>query len=980
MKRLKSPISIMSISFISILILFFMSTLTISANEKNENKKQSVLFISSYTESFITVPDQIKGLKEIFDKEGVTLEIEYMDAKRISDKENINMFYQLIEYKNKVLNPYDTIIVGDDAALQFAMDYKEELFKDIPIVFFGINDFERAKKAKQQGDMTGSLEETSLVDNIKLALEFNKDANKVAAIIDGTLTGQGDKKQFEEAMKEFPDLESIIHDISKTTFEEFSHTLSNIKEGTIVLFLSMNEDNTGVYKDLNAQFEFIKNNSNVPVYRASVGGVGQGLIGGKMIDYKEFGKQAALTAISILKGNDVNSIDLIEETPYYYIFDYDLIEKYNIDEDNIPKGAIFVNKDISIFEKYKNTILIISLIIVVLTLIALILMIDNIKRRRLEKELLEKNNELSSTYEELTATYEELMASEEELHSQYDVISAHAKEVDDLNQKYEIAIEATNSAVWEFDIETREVIISNNFENLICRHINSSGNIYEILNEVLEKDYYELVISDIEKFLQGEKDSINISVKTNEEDEKDKKWLLIRGNGIKDFQGNVTKLSGIFLDITNMKTQEEYIKYIATHDYLTDLPNRLSFVEILSKEIEKKKQGTVMLFDIDDFKTINDTMGHIYGDKILKEVAKRLKELIAENVVIARIGGDEFLILLIDIVDKNDIENAIKLIHRTFEKPFFIDGIENKIDFSMGITRFPHDGNNIVRLIMNADTAMYKVKRNGKNSSLFYKEDMKKEIHKKKELKDILTETLANEGFELHYQPQVSCIDDSIVGFEALLRIKDRNISPAEFIPVAEETGLIIPIGRWVAKEAISQLSKWNKKGYTEKTIAINYSTVQLKDEDYIDYLVDLAKENEVLTKFIEIEITEGIMLENNMQTHLFLKTLKQKGFKIALDDFGTGYSSLNYLTYMPVNRIKLDKTINDKFLAMEDISVIKSLISLAHSLKLDIVAEGIEDIKSSNKLRECGCDYMQGYLFSKPITKEQVEEKYIKK
>ena len=243
------------------------------------------------------------------------------------------------------------------------------------------------------------------------------------------------------------------------------------------------------------------------------------------------------------------------------------------------------------------------------------------------------------------------------------------------------------------------------------------------------------------------------------------------------------------------------------------------------------------------------------------------------------------------------------------------------------------------------------------------------------EIEAILREALESDGFKLLYQPQIDLLTGQIHGFEALLRLKYHNIRPDQFIPVAEDTGLIIAIGRWVAKTAIEQFATWRDKGLGEKTIAINYSSKQLRDKEFIAYLTQLIKINKVKPELIEIEITEGILLENDSETMSFLQGLKDLGFRIALDDFGTGYSSLNYLTYIPVNKVKLDKTINDKFLNLKNNKVMDSLIMLAHSLKLKITAEGIEEWDQYLQLKRGGCDFIQGYLFSKPLDSLAAEE-----
>ncbi|MEJ8554001.1 EAL domain-containing protein [Tepidibacter sp. Z1-5] len=420
-----------------------------------------------------------------------------------------------------------------------------------------------------------------------------------------------------------------------------------------------------------------------------------------------------------------------------------------------------------------------------------------------------------------------------------------------------------------------------------------------------------------------------------------------------------------------------YIEHLAYNDNLTNLPNRRSFLEKLEESINKNQSGAVMLLDLDNFKEINDTLGHTYGDKVLSKVAQALISIKDEKVVISRFGGDEFLVLIEGEKDITEIENYAKKVTNIFKNKLMVEENSVYIGCSIGITRYPFDSNEVNQLIMNADLAMYKVKDLGKNNYMFFKKEMTEKLKEHIEIERILREAIKEDGFKLLYQPQVCTYTRSIVGFEALLRLKNHSISPAVFIPAVEENGMIIEIGRWVTKEAINQISIWKNNGVDVKSIAINFSAKQLDDLDYITFLENELKKKNVESKYIEIEITESIFLDKKEETIAFLNKLRSLGIKIALDDFGTGYSSLSYLTFLPVDKIKLDKSLCDKFLEMENIAVMDNIISLAHSLNLEVLSEGIEDIEQYNRLKVGGCNYIQGYLFSKPIEVAEVEKIY---
>lgn len=455
----------------------------------------------------------------------------------------------------------------------------------------------------------------------------------------------------------------------------------------------------------------------------------------------------------------------------------------------------------------------------------------------------------------------------------------------------------------------------------------------------------------------------------------------------KELQDNNEKLMKTYeeLALTEEKLRQQYsticeysqnIEHLANNDHLTLLPNRRSFTARLEKEIKESTGGAILLIDIDDFKKYNDTLGHIYGDVLLKKITERLRSIEDERLFLSRFGGDEFLMLIMerDIVK---VEDLIKKIQSRFDKPILIGRKAHFIQLSIGASRFPCDAQDANRLITCADTAMYQAKKYGKNNYVFYENFMQEDLMQRSEIEEILRSAIMDDGFILLFQPQVSVVSGDIVGFEALLRLRDYNISPMQFIEIAEETSLILEIGRIATRKAVEQLAQWRKEGFTYKTISINYSSRQIRDEGYIDFLSELLEKNKIPPQYIEIEITESIFFEQSDDSLEVLKRFQDMGVKLALDDFGTGFSSINYLTYIPLNKLKLDKSLADKFLGFRDKRTIESIILLAHSFGLEIIAEGIETPEQYERLRELGCEYIQGYLFSKPLKSEEIKKIY---
>ena len=445
-----------------------------------------------------------------------------------------------------------------------------------------------------------------------------------------------------------------------------------------------------------------------------------------------------------------------------------------------------------------------------------------------------------------------------------------------------------------------------------------------------------------------------------------KEELIASNQQLKAYSNEVTQLN-------------KELEYQASHDYLTGLPNRRHFFKVLEEELDKGNKGAVILLDLDDFKEINDTLGHVYGDQLLEMVGDRLLSLSKKekDIFVARYGGDEFLILAKNIGYIGIISQQLRKIEEMLNEPYKVNNGFVNIGYSMGVTFYPDDARNTYDLITYADTAMYQAKELMGKNKLYYNEKMIKRLKEKKKIKEILNNALENDNFNLKYQPVINLDTGKADCFEALIRLDNFEIFPDKFIPISEESNLIIKIGRWVTEKVIEQISIWKDRGYEPRPISINFSAKQLNDKGYIEFLQKKLNEYDLSPDMIEVEITERILLERTEKSIEFLKKLKKAGINIALDDFGTGYSSLSYLTYIDLDKIKLDSSLNKKFLQKEHLNTMNSLIALFNSLDLTVVAEGIENFDDFKKLKERGCDYIQGYLFSKPVSAMKIEELY---
>ncbi len=445
---------------------------------------------------------------------------------------------------------------------------------------------------------------------------------------------------------------------------------------------------------------------------------------------------------------------------------------------------------------------------------------------------------------------------------------------------------------------------------------------------------------------------------------------------LKDSQGNITHFISTGKDITERMQTQERLHYLAHHDVLTELPNRVLFMDRLEHALTRARWSqrlvAVLFLDMDRFKNINDTLGHDVGDRLLQAFGKRLFGCVREGDTVARLGGDEFAIVLEDIASVDDVPTTARKILQAFEQPFHDEGHELFVTGSIGISLYPDDGQDAHALLKNADTAMYRAKDAGRNNYHFYSADMSAKAFERLTLETSLRHALDRQEFLLYYQPQVGLDTSKIVGVEALLRWQHPDlglVSPTEFISLLEDTGLIVPVGEWVLQTACDQAMVWRNAGFPPINLAVNLSSRQFNTLNLTDVINRVLENSGFDPARLELEITESVIMENAQETIDTLGALGKMGIRFAIDDFGTGYSSLSYLKRFPINTLKIDHSfVRDISSDPDDAAIVTTIVAMAHNLNLMVVAEGVETKDEFAFLRACGCDYMQGYLFSKPV------------
>ena len=453
---------------------------------------------------------------------------------------------------------------------------------------------------------------------------------------------------------------------------------------------------------------------------------------------------------------------------------------------------------------------------------------------------------------------------------------------------------------------------------------------------------------------------------------------------IKDASGHIAGASAIARDITQRKAAEKQVQFLAYYDALTGLPNRTLLQDRLAKALasaRRRKDKVALLFlDLDRYKTINDSLGHSVGDLVLKEVAERLKRFAREQDTIARVGGDEFLIVLTAVKDAADAAVAAERLMDAMTVELVIQGRSLSISCSIGISISPEHGRDGEALIKNADAAMYCAKESGYNSFRFFTADMNAEAMERLTLEHSLRLALGREELFLVYQPQMDIATGRIIGLEALLRWQHPELGlvpPDKFIRIAENGGLIMPIGEWVLRTACFQTRKWQDEGLLAVSVAVNVSAVQFRQAGFCELIRRVLHETGLAPQYLELELTESLLLSNADVMFSVLQELRAMGLKLAIDDFGTGYSSLSYLKQFPVGKLKIDRSfIRDVAVNPDDAAITTAIISMAKSLNLKVIAEGVEDEAQMSFLRAHQCDEIQGYYFSKPLGVDRVGDK----
>lgn len=584
--------------------------------------------------------------------------------------------------------------------------------------------------------------------------------------------------------------------------------------------------------------------------------------------------------------------------------------------------------------------------------------------------------QISKQQQEISELYEELAVSQRELARQNEKIVKINELIHYDEEINRTVLETISEGIWYWDAYQDKAFFSQRLKQIAgCEDLDLDR--WRSFTHPEDSDKLETAIED------------HIALKTKSfksvyrimPNPGDVRWIKEKGKALFDDAGKPYFMVGAVNDITDLKQHEDMLNVLAYHDILTGLPNRMLFFDKLGHTVRQATQNdgkfAVLFIDLDNFKRVNDSQGHFAGDALIEEVALRLKNSIDDRHILGRFGGDEFALAIKDIDSTDDVLEVVRNIKRCLHEPFEIGGRKVFVNASFGIAIFPKDGEEPAELIRNADTAMYRAKDLGKNHVQFFEKSMEEEIVRKTELEYKLKNAILDEEMFLLFQPQIIISSGAIRGFEALLRWENPSlgiVSPLEFIPVAEETGLIFAIGEWVLKNACLTVKKWHDQYGVKPVISVNISPAQLRDDNFIAIVQKILTESELPPACLELEITESVCIDDVDDAVSILNELKQMGVKISLDDFGTGFSSLSYLKLLPIDTLKIDKSFIDNLNNSAENKIVRAVISLVHQLDIVVIAEGVETNAQLEYLQGKNCDYAQGYLLGRPVKGSDVK------
>ncbi|HEY9097551.1 MAG TPA: EAL domain-containing protein [Thiobacillus sp.] len=871
--------------------------------------------------------------------------VEYLDTKRaIYNTQYADFFGSYLQTKYQGYRPA-AIYVSDDNALSFARSHLNKVFPGVPIFFSGVNNYD----VRQQIDptrITGVFEKKEIAPNLRLMRQIDPNIREIVIVGDASETYQAIEREIRKELAHHADIRATF--LSGGLIEDLMARLKKRKERFVFLTtLGAMNNREGRTLTLPETVEFIVSAGNFVVFSMEDAYLYPGVLGGYVTSGHLQGRDAAQLLIRHLSGTPMADLLPTEVSPNEYILDETELEKAGLVlSDDIAWQVNWVRKLPTFYETNRTIILgtlygLAGLLLV--SLIAALLL------------YVRKNRQIARTSRQLGETKESLDRAQRIAHM----------------------------GNWDWQIAENHLFCSEGVYRLFGMGPAEQVASYESFMERIFPEDRKRVGNALKNALKnGSAYDIDHRIVRQ-----DGMIRIVHGSAevVRDKQGNAIRISGTLQDVSEQRQAEQllrdkdaHLEFVAYHDALTGLPNRALLMDRLHHAVSRSERSdnrmALLFIDLDRFKTINDSLGHAVGDTVLMTVADRLKVLMRGVDTLSRLGGDEFVVLIEDIADGQNAANVAEKVLLALEKVMTIGHYPLHVSASIGISLYPEDGRSAAMLLKHADAAMYKSKEGGRNTFHFYEKGMTERAMRRVHLESRLRAAFAEQSLEVFYQPLVNLETGCIYGAEALMRWFDSQegaISPDHFIPLAEDTGLIIPMGEWVIHQVCLDLKKWESQGVSLDGFAmhVNLSVKQLMQKGFPERLTGLLAGTSVSPSQIVLELTESSIMESETLGRDVLTALRQIGVSIAIDDFGTGHSSLSRLKQLPIGELKIDRSfIRDIDDEGGDAAIVQTILALSSSLGLSVIAEGVEHASQADFLRNHGCVRAQGYYYARAM------------
>ncbi len=961
---------------------FYLLGILLSCSVSADNAYR-VLVVHAYSQEYPWTKSQHQGfvnrLQEDSDVQ-VNFAVEYLDTKRLGlNEEYTAHLYDYIQAKYKTYQP-DLVYVTDDNGYLFARDVLVKLFPESPVIFSGVNNY---AVAEQVADLPirGVFEQKQISQNLELFKELQSGVSSVLIVGDASKTYEAIKNEIQQQLNQYSGIRPVYISNDKISGLVNELKMHQVRHLFLTTIGGIKDDagNNLTLKKIVSEIIAVDDFTVISMEDAYLYG---GVLGGYVTSGYNQGQAAAGMALQYLSGKPILEIQNILDSPNQYIFDKSELDRLGLRlPENIASVATLINIPPTFYER--NRLLIINLIALLGLLVIFFAWSMLWSRYRKKCELQERE----ATRVNRIERYQNALL---------DWSAVDFKNLDEaFNKATEITantLKVARVSIWLYDEEQKLIE---------CSDMYAGGNHHrgQVLKQKDFPNYFAYLktgrplLADDARTHAATSEFSEIYLKPNniysmldvplryqgrivgvvclEHVKKFRNW----SSHEKDFAMAIASAVSLSLEVAKRKMIEKHLEHQAYHDDLTGLPNRsllMDRIEQAVKQAERNRTLFALLFlDLDNFKQINDSFGHAVGDQVLIETSRRLRNTLRQIDTIARLGGDEFTLLISGFEDVDEINDIALKLFDVLHEPIVVDDRELYVTSSIGIAVYPDDGSSPEILLQNADTAMYRAKEEGRNGFQFYTRDMTERAFEKILMISGLKRALERDEFEVFYQPQVDLAAPGSIGLEALIRWRHPDLdllTPAKFIVAAEESGLIVALDRWVMRSALKQLRQWKDDGMAIGRLSLNLAMQQLMQPDLLDFIKQTLEETRCEGNWLCLEVTEGQIMKDPEKSVLLLKQINDLGIKIAVDDFGTGYSSLSYLKKLPVDALKIDRSfIRDIPEDEDDTAIVRSVIALAESLRIDVIAEGVETLEQLEFLKREGCSRIQGYYFSPP-------------